>query len=92
MLDVAFRPWSRRKHSNAGHLRCISGLVRTSKFDDDTGIDRVLPIAAQTTSDQLELSVHLLWLAQETSEITGVSATFPTSHCLEFHGDLPRNP
>ena len=55
-------------NSNGGHLRCISGLARTGKSDDDADIDRVLPIAARATSDQLESSVHLLWLAQETSE------------------------
>ena len=49
-------------------LRCISGLVRTGKSDDDAGIDRVLLIAALATSAELESSVHLLWLAQETSE------------------------
>ena len=30
--------------------------------------DWALPIAARATSDQLESSVHLLWLTQETSE------------------------
>ena len=49
-------------------LRCISGLVRTGKSDDDADIDRVLLIAALATGDELESSVHLLWLAQETSE------------------------
>ena len=49
-------------------LRCISGLVRTGKSDDDAGIDRVLLIAALATGDELESSAHLLWLAQETSE------------------------
>ena len=51
-------------------LRCISGLVRTRKSDDDADIDRVLLIAALATSAELEFesSVHLLWLAQETSE------------------------
>ena len=49
-------------------LRRISGLVRTGKSDDDADIDRVLLIAALATSDKLESSVHLLWLAQETSE------------------------
>ena len=53
-------------NSNGGHLRCISGLARTGKSDDDADIDRVLPIAARATSDQLESSVHLLWLTQET--------------------------
>ena len=41
-------------------LRCISGLVRTGKSDDDADIDRVLPIAARATSAELESSVHLL--------------------------------
>ena len=49
-------------------LRCISGLVRTGKSDDDADLDWALLIAARATSDQLESSVHLLWLAQETSE------------------------
>ena len=53
---------------NAGHLRCISGLVRTSKSDNDTDIDQVLPITVRATSGQLELGVHLLWLMQEMSE------------------------
>jgi hypothetical protein len=54
--------------SNAGHLRCISGLVRTGKSDDDADIDRVLPIAARATSAELALGAQLLWLAQEMSE------------------------
>ena len=49
-------------------LQCISGLVHTRKSDDDASIDWVLLIAALATGDELELSVHLLWLAQETSE------------------------
>ena len=49
-------------------LRCISGLVRTGKSDDDADLDWILPIAARATSAELESSVHLLWLAQETSE------------------------
>ena len=57
-----------KNNSNAGYLRCISGLVHTSKSDNDTDIDQVLPIMAQATSGQLELSMHLLWLMQETSE------------------------
>ena len=48
-------------------LRCISGLVRTEKSDDDADIDRVLLIAALATGDELESSVYSLWLAQETS-------------------------
>ena len=55
------------KNSNGGHLRCLSGLVRTSGSHNDTGIDRVLLITALLTSDELESSVYLLWLAQETS-------------------------
>ena len=55
-------------NSNAGHLRCISGLVRTGKSDDDKDLDWILLIAARATSAELELSVHLLCLAQETSE------------------------
>ena len=55
-------------NSNAGHLRCISGLVRTGKSDDDKDLDWILLIAARATSAELESSVHLLWLAQETSE------------------------
>ena len=49
-------------------LQCMSGLVHTGKSDNDTDLDWALPIVAQATSDQLESSVHLLWLAQETSE------------------------
>ena len=48
-------------------LRCISGMVRTGKSDDDADLDWTLPIAARATSGQLESSVHLLWLAQETA-------------------------
>ena len=55
-------------NSNGGHLRCISDLVRTGKSDDDADIDRILLIAALTTSAERESSVSLLWLAQETSE------------------------
>ena len=55
-------------NSNAGHLRCISGLVRTGKSDDDKDLDWILRIAARATSAELESSVHLLWLTQETSE------------------------
>ena len=61
-------------------LRCISGLVRTGKSDDDADIDRVLLIAALATGDELESSVHLLWLAQETSEKnTPTQCSSPTS-------------
>ena len=49
---------------NGGHLWCISGLACTSKSDNDTDIDQVLLIAAWATSDQLELSMNLLWLTQ----------------------------
>ena len=41
-------------------LRCISGLVRTGKSDDDKDLDWILPIAARATSAELESSVHLL--------------------------------
>ena len=43
-------------------LLCLCGP------DDDAGLDRILLIAARATSAELELSVHLLCLAQETSE------------------------
>ena len=46
-------------------LRCVSGLVRTRKPDNDADLDWALPIAAWATSDQLGSSVHLLWLTQE---------------------------
>ena len=64
------------KNSNGGHLRCLSGLVRTGGSHDDTGIDRVLLIAALATGDELESSVYPLWLAQETS---GTSPTRPVT-------------
>ena len=57
-----------KNNSNAGHLRCISGLVRTGKSDNDKDPDWILLITVWATSDQLELSVHLLCLTQETSE------------------------
>ena len=57
-----------KNNLNGGHLRCISDLVHTSKSDGDAGIDQVLIITAWNTGDKLELSVHLLWLAQEMSE------------------------
>ena len=41
-------------------LRCISGLVRTGKSDDDKDLDWILRIAARATSAELESSVHLL--------------------------------
>ena len=41
-------------------LRCISGLVRTGKSDDDKDLDWILLIAARATSAELESSVHLL--------------------------------
>ena len=47
-------------NSNAGHLRCISGLVRTGKSKDDADLDWALLIAARATSAELESSVHLL--------------------------------
>ena len=47
-------------NSNAGHLRCISGLVRTGKSDDDKDLDWILLITARATSAELESSVHLL--------------------------------
>ena len=56
------------KNSNGGHLRCLSGLVRTGGSHDDTDIDRALLIAALATGGELESSIHLLWLTQETSE------------------------
>ena len=68
MLEVVFQPWSRRKQLEWRALRCLSGLVRTRKSDDDTDIDQVLLIVALATGDELELSVHLLWLMQEMSE------------------------
>ena len=49
-------------------LRCVSGLIRTGKSDDDADLDWILPIAARATSAELESSVHLLWPAQEMSE------------------------
>ena len=49
-----------KNNSNAGHLQCISGLVHTGKSDDDKDLDWILRIAAQATSAELELSVHLL--------------------------------
>jgi hypothetical protein len=68
VLEVVFRPWSRRKQLDAGHLRCISGLVRTGKSDDDADLDWALRIAARATSAELESRVHLLELVQEMSE------------------------
>ena len=56
------------KNSNGGHLRCLSGLVRTGGSHDDTDIDLALLIAALATGDELESSVYPLWFAQETSE------------------------
>ena len=38
------------------------------KSDNDKDLDWILPIAAWATSAELELSVHLLCLTQETSE------------------------
>ena len=37
-------------------LRCISGLVRTGKSDDDKDLDWILLIAARATSSELESS------------------------------------
>ena len=53
---------------NTGHLRCLSGLVCTSESDNGAGLGCSLPTMAQATSDQLGLSVHLLWLMQEMSK------------------------
>ena len=64
-------------NSNGGHLRCLSGLVGTGGSDDDTNLDRILLIAALATSDELESSVHLLWLAPETLGKNS-SPTFPS--------------
>ena len=60
VLDVVFRPWLRRKELEWRALRCISGLVRTGKSDDDKDLDWILLIAARATSAELESSVHLL--------------------------------
>ena len=49
-------------------LRWLSGLVRAGGSNHDADLDRILLIAARATNAQLELSVHFLWLAQETSE------------------------
>ena len=58
------------KNSNGRHLRCLAGLlvVRTGGSHDDTDVDRLLLIAVLATSDELELSVYLLWFVQETLE------------------------
>ena len=48
-------------------LRWLSGLVRAGGSDDDAGLDWILLITARATIAELELSVYLLWLAQETS-------------------------
>ena len=50
------------KNLNGGHLRCLSGLVHTGGSHDDTNVDRTVLIAALATGDELESSVHLLWL------------------------------
>ena len=55
-------------NSNGGHLRCLSGSVRAGESRDDAGLDRTLLIVAWATSAELELSVYVLGLAQETSE------------------------
>ena len=69
VLEVVFRPWSRRKTTRMeGSAICISGLVRTGKSDDDKDLDWILRIVARATSAELESSVNLLCLAQETSE------------------------
>ena len=58
-----------QNNSNGAHLRCIFGLVCTSRSHDGTDIDWFLLIAVlATTGDKLELSVHLLWLVQEMLE------------------------
>ena len=49
-------------------LRWLSSMVRAVGSDDVADLDQILLIAARATSAQLELSVHLLWLAQETSD------------------------
>ena len=59
---------SHQKQLNGGHLQWLSGLVRASGSDDDAGLNRILLIAAWATSAELESSVYLLWLVQETSE------------------------
>ena len=43
-------------------------FLATGKSDDDKDFDWILLITAQATSDQLESSVHLLCLMQETLE------------------------
>ena len=55
-------------NSNGGHLRCLSGSVHASESCDDAGLDRTLLIVAWATSAELESRVHVLGLAQETSE------------------------
>ena len=72
MFNVEFRCFLRlrssKNNSNGGHLRCLSGSVRAGESRDDAGLDRTLLIVAQATSAELELSVYVLGLAQETSE------------------------
>ena len=41
------------------------GLGTPGESSDDAGLDRTLLIAARATSAELELRVHVLWLAQE---------------------------
>ena len=45
-----------------------SPMVHAGGSDDDAGLDLILLIAARATSAELESSVYLLWLVQETSE------------------------
>ena len=49
-----------------GILCWLAGLVHTSGSDDGAGLNQILLIVAQATSTELELSVYLLWLVQET--------------------------
>ena len=69
VLEVAFRPWSRRKTTRMeGSAMHFWPGIRTGKSGDDKDLDWILPIAARAPSAELESSVHLLWLAQKMSE------------------------
>ena len=74
-------------------MRWLSGLVRTGGSDNDADLDRILLIAERDTNAQLELSVHLLRLAQLRGirEERWVCSSLTSRSCAS-HGRCTLNP
>ena len=70
-------------------LRWLSGLVRTGGSDDDADLDRMLLIAARATSDQLELSVHLVKNSTTSQTSHELNSLWQFAICIGPRHDRP---